>query len=152
MRTAQNLETLVARMRNVGDQLAPYNFPQADPKLEDDLNVIKTKEAVVDGYAVILHFSRSDYRTHYLETLQILGKNSPFLPFNVVFKIVRRFLGSHHLSLAEPIQDNRKIYCWTVCVDPRGVPIPMPQQDEAEECLFEGCKYKYIDPSHISFY
>ena len=60
-----SLDLIVEHMRNVGDQLIPYNFPQASPHLEDDLNKIKSRDVVVDGYNVILHFSKSDYDTHY---------------------------------------------------------------------------------------
>ena len=71
-------------MRNMGELLVPYNFPKADPRLENDLNVLKTVDCIVDGYSICLHFSKADYNSHYLETLQVLGKDIPFLPFCLI--------------------------------------------------------------------
>lgn len=146
------LDECVSRMRNVGDQLVPYNFPQADPKLEDDLNLVKTKELFVDGYQVVLHFSKADYKTHFIETVQILGKNSPFLPFNLVSKIARKFLGSSNLCLVEIFRENRKIYCWTVASDRSGKPIPHPNDTDADEIEHEGFKFQHIDSNQVNFY
>jgi len=147
----ETLDMIVARMRNVGEQLTPYNYPQADPKLEDDLNIIKTKEVVVDGYEVMMHFSRADYRTHISETVQILGKNTAFLPFCVVVKVARKFLGNHHLGLVEFLKDNRKIYCWTITLDHRGRPISSPAEQTVTQ-KYEGFEYSYMSSSQVRFY
>jgi hypothetical protein len=147
-----SLDELIERMRVVGEQLVPYNFPQADQSLENHLNPMKTKEVVIDGYTMVLHYSKACYGEHYMETLQIIGKNSPFLPFNLVAKLAKRFLGAHHLALIEVFRDNRKIYCWTAMVDERGCPIPPVYEIESHVCTFEGMKYNYMDPRQVNFY
>ena len=152
MDNPKNLEDTIIHMKTIGEQLVDYNFPRADPRLENELNILKTKEVMVDGYQVVLHFSKADYRSHYLETLQVLGKNTPFLPFNLVVKIARRFLGSSNLSLVELLRDNRKIYCWTVTLNRRGIPIASAHQHPAEICKFEDFHYAYMDPQHVNFY
>lgn len=148
------LDEIIEGMRELGDVLIPYNYPKAPPQmtLEDDLAIFKHKEAIVDGYPIILHYQKADYENHFLETLQIYGKNSPFLPFGLICKLAKRFLGKHHLSLVELFKDNRKIYIWSVCVDRRGRPIAAPYEIDTEECNFEGFNYLYMQPNQVNFY
>jgi hypothetical protein len=148
------LEQIIEHMRTLGDMLIPFNFPKSplSNTMEDDLAIFKQREAIIDGYPIIIHYQKSDYEKHLMETLQIYGKNSPFLPFNLICKLAKRFLGSHHLSLIEIFKDNRKIYIWSVCVDRRGRPIPSPYELETEECDFEGFNYLYMHPSQVNFY
>lgn len=148
------LEDIIDNMRALGDMLIPHNFPKAPLLMttEDDLSIFKQREAIIDGYPVLLHYQKSDYDAYLMETLQIYGKNSPFLPFSLICKLGKRFLGSHHLSLVEIFRDNRKIYIWSVCVDRRGRPIPVPWEPDTEECVFEGFNYLYMQPNQVNFY
>ena len=148
------LDDIIDEMRTMGDRLIPYNFPKAPPPTEpeDVLAIFKEREAVIDGYPIIIHYQKADYDKHLMETLQIYGKNSPFLPFSLICKLAKRFLGPHHLSLVELFKDNRKIYIWSVCVDHRGRPIPSPYEMDTEECEFEGFNYLYMQPNQVNFY
>ena len=74
------------------------------------------------------------------------------MPFGLICKLAKRFLGSHHLSLVELFKDNRKIYIWSVCVDRRGRPIQAPYEIDTEECNFEGFNYLYMQPNQVNFY
>lgn len=148
----KNLDDFVERMRNVGEQLVPYTVPMADARLEDELNFVKTKEVVIDGYELTINYGKSDQQSCYTESLQIIGKNSAFLPFNLVAKLARKFLGSHKLSLIEILKDNRKIYCWTVCTDRRGRPIDPPIEHQLHSCKHEGWEYAYMDPKQVKIY
>src|SRR5690348_1768102 len=103
---------VVENIKKFGEFLIPYNFPIATTEDEDAINIIKTKEVVIDGYNLIIHYNKAKYKDHYLTTLQILGRWSPFLPFSLVCKIGKKFLGDQHLSLVEIFVENRKIYCW----------------------------------------
>jgi len=148
-----NLEDIIENMRALGDLLVPYNYPKTLPTtMEDDLAIFKQREAVIDGYPIIIHYQKSDLDEYLMETVQIYGKNSPFLPFNLICKLGKKFLGPHHLSLVEIFKDNRKIYIWSVCVDDRGRPIPAPYEMETEECVFEGFNYLYMQPNQVNFY
>lgn len=147
-----NLEQIISEMRSMGDQLIPYNFPKIPLSTEDNLAFFKEREAVIDGYAIYLHYQKSDYESHFLETLQIYNKNSPFLPFSLICKLGKRFLGSKHLSLVEMFRDNRKIYCWSVCVDRNGHSIEFPYESEIEHCQFEGFDYLYLQPNQVNFF
>ena len=146
------IDEIMDQMRSMGELLVPYNFPKADPRLENDLNILKTVDCIVDGYSICLHFSKADYDAHYLETLQVLGKDIPFLPFCLIVKLARKFLGGHNLSLVELLKGNRKIYCWTLTVDRRGRPLPAIHEVESETCVYEGFEYSYLDPATVNFY
>ena len=144
------LDELIIEIKNLGDALIPYNFPKAHPNLENDLSVLKTNECIIDGYGVIIHYAKADYDDHYLESMQILGKNFPFLPFALVIKVARRFLGNDNLSLVELLKGGRKIYCWTLLSDKDGKTIISPE--ESEYCIFEGFEYRYMDSNSVNFY
>jgi hypothetical protein len=142
----------IREMKGFGHFLMPYNFPQVPAEEEEDVNFIKAREVVIDGYNLILHYSKADYGGHFLQTLQVLGKFTPFLPFCLVCKIGKRFLGDKHLSLVELFRDNRKIYCWTLVTNRAGKPIQGPYQNDEETCVYEGFEYRSVSPKQVNFY
>ena len=146
----KSLDDVMDQMKTVGDSLVPYNYPRNNPHLEDDIHLLKVAETSVDGYEIVIYFSRADYGSHFLETVQIFGKSIPFLPFSVVTKVARRYLGGHHLSLVELPGVNRKIYCWTICLDTRGRPIASPYDGKIEICDYEGFKYGHMQPDQVN--
>jgi len=148
----EKLDTIVEKMRSFGDFLVPYNFPRVPHEEEDAINCIKARDVHVDGYNLILHYSKAEYEHNYVESLKVLGKYSPFLPFILVCKIGKRFLGEEHLSLVEIFQGNRKIYCWSKVTDKDGKAVPSPHQTELERRIFEGFSYRLMNPSHVNFY
>jgi hypothetical protein len=148
----QSLEDIIEEMRSVGDLIIDHNFPKMPVLMEDDLIIFKQREVVIDGYSVTVNYQKSDYGDIFMETLQIYGTNSPFLPFNLICKLGKRFLGSHNLSLVELFKDNKKIYIWTVWVDEQGKPCDPPYEIETEECVFEGLQYSYMQPNQVDFY
>ncbi len=146
-----SLDEHVKAMRGLGEVLMPYNFPKVPAEEEDDINPIKTREVTVDGYTLIVHYSKAEYQQHYLETLQVLGKYTPFLPFSLVCKVGKRFLGSNHLSFVEIFKTN-KIYCWTVVKDKDDIAIPGPYNNDIESRIFEGFEYRVMDSKQVNFY
>jgi len=147
-----SLNQIIEEMKNVADILVPYNYPKHDPRLENDIAVLKTRVVEVDGYTVVLHFSRADYGSHFQETLQIFGEKSAFLPFCLVASLGKKFLGEHELYLVELLKDNRKIYCWTISLDKEGKPISPEVPMKAEDCSYDGFAYHYMYPSQVNFY
>ena len=148
----KNLSQHVFEMRRLGEVLVPYNFPKAPPTVEDDINILKIRELTVDGYDVCCHYSKSDQDGYFMESFQIFGKHFPFLPFSLVCKLARHFLGEHELSLIEIYRENRKIYCWTLAVDFDGCAIPSPYETEVEYCTYEGFNYCYMQPNQVDFH
>lgn len=146
------IEEILEKIKIVGNQLVPYNFPVVPPLvLENELNLIKQKEFVVDGYSVVLHFNRSDYTDHYLEILQVHAKYGTFLPFAVVAKLAKCVLGSHGLSLVEIFKDDRKVYCWSIVLDKSGRPVDVKIK-KSKVCVHEGLQYNLMNPKQVNFY
>ena len=147
------IQEAIDNIRNLSEYLIPLTYPQNSPQLEDDIAVLKTIDGIdVDGYSAVIYFNRADYDDYYLETLQVYGKYTPFLPFPVVVKLALHILGGHHLRFTEFYQDGRKMYCWTVCLDKAGRPIENPDEPETEPRSFEGFEYRYLSPEQINLY
>lgn len=139
-------------LRNLAMGLVPYNFPLGPVELEYYIAPLKRTEMDIDGYSVVVHFNRASYNDHYLESFQVYNKYAPFLPFCLVTKMARKALGSHHLSLVEFYQEDRKVYCWSVCLDTRGRPIASPMKERSDSRVFEGFHYAYMTPEQLNLY
>src|SRR5262249_8698545 len=133
-------------LKSFGLFLMPYSKPKTSQEDDDDINFMKSKEVMVDGYSLIIYYSKNEWPTHYMEILQITGKYTPFLPFSLVCKIGRKFLGEKHLSYVDFTQNDRKTYCWTAASDKSNNPIPAPYKKEAlsDDCIYEGLEYKCL--------
>jgi hypothetical protein len=147
-----NFDEKIEIMRGLAHQLVPYNFPLGPVELEYHIAPLKRCEAVVDGYSVVFHINRAMYNDHYLETFQVYNKYAPFLPFCLVTKLAKKVLGGNFLSLVEFYQDDRKIYCWSVCIDDRGRPISSPIKEKSKPRVFEGFEYMYMTPEQLNLY
>lgn len=153
LRKERKFDETVNNMKALAIMLKPHNYPQNPLALfDEDLEIFKEREAIVDGYCVVLHYQISDYEEYCLKTLQIYNKIGPFLPFNIVVKIAKKFLGSDQLSLVEVFKSHRKIYCWSVATDDGDHPIETPYISDAQSCAFEGFKYLYLTPAEVLFY
>ena len=147
----QYFDDIVNHMKSLAEYFIPYNFPKVPPKEEDEINILKFREAMVDGYNVILHYNKHNYGNHFFETFQVLGKEIPFLPFCLTCKLAKKFLGDDNLSLVEILKDNRKIYCWTVIKSFSGKSLKN-YKIKGENCIYEGLTYSYILPDKVNFY
>jgi len=149
----QVLDEIAKEMKSLGEVLVPFNYPKMPVGIwEDDLGIFKARQVTIDGYSLFLHYQKSDYDNYLIETLQIHNLKSPFLPFNLICKIGRRFLGSKNLSLIEIYKEHRKIYIWSLCSDRQGKSMPIPEQNNTESCEFEGLQYTYMHPQNIDFF
>lgn len=147
-----DLKLISKQMRRMSNILVPYTYPKNDPRLEDDISWMKTRSLDIDGYSVIISFNRADYEDYFLETFQIFGATTTFLPFHLVVKLAKIFLGTDKLSLVEIFKGYRKIYCWTVWLNKEGEPINAPNAKESETCEFEGLKYLYMSVDQFNLY
>ena len=152
MQTKIDLDQIVDEMKSLGEMLMPYNWPHGHPALENDIAILKTRELEVDGYAIAVYFNRSNYGSYFVETLQIYGEKFCFLPFCLVAKLGKKFLGDHELYLTELIRHNRKIYLWTVSLDLEGKPIPPRFEIQAENCVYDGFKYNYMKNTQLKLH
>lgn len=150
--TYEKLDDVIAGMKSFGEFLMPYNFPRVSPTDEDEVNGIKSRETTIDGFNLTLYYSKADWKEHYLEILQISGKYTPFLPFSLVCKIGKKFLGEKYLSYVDFTREGKKVYCWTVVLDRSGNPINGPYKADVENCIYEGFNYTMLNPSKVNFY
>lgn len=149
MFSIKSFDDVVKETKSFGELLMQYSLPKVSQEDDVDVGVLKAKEVNVDGYTIFLYYSKNDWPGWYLETLQITGKYTPFLPFALVCKIGKKFLGEKYLSYVDFIKNNRKTYCWTVATDKVHKPIPTPYKKESlsDDCVYEGLSYKCLNPS-----
>lgn len=136
-------------MRSMGDLLVPCTYPKVDFKTEQDVLTLKQRNIVVDGYEVLVCYSKADYGDYLLESFQLQGVYSPFLPFTIVCKLGRAFLGPDHLSYIEFYKTHRKVYCWTLkSRDGR----PEPPDQKTKPGSFEGFSYHVLQPGSVDLF
>ena len=151
-RREKPVDQIVKEMKSLGNWLIPYNFPQSPIETEDDISTLKIRETYVDGYSVFLHYCKAQYEDCYLLTFQVFGKYAPFLPFCLVCKLAKKFLGEHELSLVEIFREGRKLYCWTVILDFDNNPIPTPHRVPTKQCNYEGLHYSQMKSDMVHFF
>ncbi len=139
----------VKQIKDLGEILVDFNFPKTHPNVEDLIHPLKMGSLCVDGYDVGIHYSKADYDRFYLETLQVFGIYSPFVPFSLICKIGCMFLGNKYLSFIEISKEGKRVYCWTLNSDKSGNPIPDP--NDIKLCTYEGFNYGRIDPQQVKF-
>lgn len=138
----------VNEMKNMAVALMPYTFPAVALAVEKDTLILKQRTLTVDGYDILTVFSRSQYTDYVLETLQLQSVSCPFLPFGMVCKLGRAFLGDFNLSYVEFFKGSKKIYCWTLrSVDGRSL-VP----DPADKGEFEGFKFSLLQPGIVDLH
>lgn len=112
------LDQHVKEMINMAVKLLKY------PSDDEDISLFKQREIIVDGYFLVVYFSRYDYKQNgYLDVVSISGKYMPFLPISVLCKIAKKFLGDKELSFFDLLKDGRKFYSWTVLHKEDGTPV-----------------------------
>ncbi len=148
----KSFDTVITEMKSFGTFLMPFSQPKVSKEDDEEVSCLKLRETTIDGYSVAVHYSKNDYPTHYMEVVQITGKYSPFLPFSLVCKIGKKFLGDKFLSYVDYLRDDRKTYCWTFATDKSNNPIPAPYKKESisDDRVYEGLSYKCINPSQSS--
>jgi hypothetical protein len=148
----QEIDQIIDEMKTLGKALVEYSFPLATSEDEDSVSILKTREIVVDGYAVVVHYGRGKYEEYSLETFQCLGTRSPFLPFFVVTKLARLFLGEKQLCFVDVMHNGKKVYCWTLTSE-RDRQIPSAPSRRSRSVLeFEGFRFNYLDPESVNFF
>jgi len=146
-----NLDKCVKELKAIGKYLIPYTFPMASLEFEKDIKILKQTEVTIDGYDVILSYSKADYEDSFSEILQIQPQYYPFLPFNLLCKIAVRFLGDKNLSLIEVIKDKKKLYCWILQTD-KFDGSPIEPESKSSVKIYQNMKYYSINPDEVNFY
>jgi hypothetical protein len=144
------IENTVEQIKSMGEFLIDYTFPEISYEAELLTIPLRDNEIIFDGYEIRCSYNKSRHDDHYLETLQIIGKDFPFLPFNLVCNLAKVFLGEAHLSFIDLLKDGRKIYIWTCRRDFKDKKIP-PKEEDVEEANYEGFHYHILKKEAINF-
>lgn len=145
----KSLSQHVEEMGRIGDMLIPYTYPNVEFDEEYVVLPLKCKTITVDGYDLAINYSKSDYKKYMTVSLQIQSVYTPFLPFSLVCKIARAFLGSEHLSYIDFIKNNKKIYCWTVRLK-NGTPVAI--SNKSKPTIYEGFAYSVLKHGSVNLY
>lgn len=139
----------VKHMKSMAEILIPFTFPLVDFKTEQEILLLKQKNITVDGYELLVCYSKADYSNYFLESIQIQSYFSPFLPFFMVCKIGRAFLGSENLSYIEFFRNNKKVYCWTLKSKDGNLLEP---ENGAKQAIYEGFEYSIMQPGAVDLF
>lgn len=142
-RQGKHIDEHIDEMRAIANRLVEYSYPKVSRRSEFDVDVLKQRQIVVDGYDLLVHFGKADYGKCHVEALEVVGVYIPFLPMYMVCKVAAKFLGGHELKYAESFKKGRKVYIWTVALDNRGRPIPLTNP-ELEKATYEDFGYSYV--------
>ena len=154
----------VSEMKALANQLIPYSFPIGSAEDEETISWMKQREITIDGYDVIVYFNKCQYEDVLMENLQVFGKYFSFLPFTLVCKVARKYVGERELSFVEVLhnrrsseesvmdQYTRKIYIWTVYYNLDGEPIPNPYIKKGTDSSYDGLRFSHVDRQRISFF
>jgi hypothetical protein len=146
-----NLDATIKRMKKLAKNFIHLTFPCSNGD-DQDLVLLKSAEVLVDGYTIIIFYSISDYKDHLVKTFQIYPKNHSFLPFHIVCKMAKKFLGDKHVSLLEMFNNNKKLYCWSVVTNLDEEPIENPYSTNSEKREFEKFNFSIMYPEEVNFF
>jgi hypothetical protein len=135
----------VREMKGLAKSLHPYTPPR-HPK-DDDISWLKTREVIVDGIPMVVHYSESDHGDIIPAVLTIGCKNAPFIPFAVVCKVARMFLGTENLTLFEYTKGGSKIYSWMVLLN-KGIPVGNHHTDKADKESYNGFDFFRVETNN----
>jgi hypothetical protein len=133
-----NLDSLIEDFKRVGDTLSSYQLS------DNDEEVLKTNVLEIDGYSIILKFNRIDHGPFYSENLKLKAEFGSYLPFHLVAKLGKKFLGKHQLMLIESFENDNKVYEWKIALDKDGRPAPVRIHNYYEECVYDDLNYIYF--------
>lgn len=139
----------VDQMKSMADMLISCTFPVVDFAIEQDVILLKQRTIVVDGYQVLAVLSKARYENYFLESVQIESTAGPFLPFVVICKLGRAFLGPFNLSYIEFFKTNKKIYCWTIRTQDGRSLVPDVENEIGD---FEGFKFTILQPGTVDLF
>ncbi len=140
----------VANLKVMAKRLVHLTYPKVNFSEEQEILLLKQRQLTIDGYDVIACYSEADYDKYLLRSLQIQSAQcGPFLPFNIVCKLGRIFLGTDNLSYIEFFRNNRKVYCWTVKCQGENV---IPPGVKTKPCTYEGFNFGILHPGSVDLF
>lgn len=139
----------IASMQRMADLLMRYTVPKITQQEEIETLPMKHRFFAVDGYELGLTYSKGDFDAYISYKLQIQSVNTPFLPFALVCKVGKLFLGDKNLYFADFLKNNKKVYCWLKYMH-KDNPLILTQNITPAE--YEGFKYNILNPGSLNLY
>jgi hypothetical protein len=136
----EKLDDQIDPMKKMAIMLVPYSHPHVR---DDDVCFLKQREIIVDGYSIILQFSRADYNGMYVDLVSVSGKYMPFLPIGLLCKIGQKFLGDKELTFTEILRNGKKAYNWMQMCKRDGTPISNQMLNDGVEDSFNGFEFTH---------
>jgi len=138
-------EVMVREMKGLAGVLQPFTPPRHPA--DSDISWLKQREMIIDGYPFIAHYSEADYGDVLMQVLTIGCKFAPFVPFNIVCKAVKLFMGDRdNLTLFEYTGEGRKLYSWMLA-SRDGKPVDDFQMANSEKDNYNGFNFYRADTS-----
>jgi hypothetical protein len=138
------LEKHIKEMHDASAALMEYSWPVVSMDDEKQIICLKERDLYVDGYGICVVLSKNDHQAHYMQTLQIYASFGAFLPFSLVCKVAERFLGSLGLYYVSIIQNDRKVYIWTVCFNKNNQSIEDKSYGAVRQDEYNGLKFHRV--------
>ena len=70
---ARNLQTIARDLKSVSNLIVNFTFPKISSSEESDFDFLRTATICVDGSLVNIYYTKSDYNTHFFETVPWLS-------------------------------------------------------------------------------
>ena len=152
MAEKHKIDEVISQMHALAEHLIPFSYPVVDYSEEQDVLILKQRTIVVDGYDVVICLSRAKYEEegHYLTTLQIQSVNFLFLPFYLVGKLGKLFLGEEHIYYVDFFKGFSKVYCWVVQDNFDGERAALESVNN--RISFEDFEFNLIDKRSVNLY
>lgn len=136
----KSLDEHIEEMHNLAETLVSHTYPLAPYTDSCIVNLLKQRVIYVDGFEVCVFLSREDHGDRYVERLEVMSAEFPFLPMYLACKIAVLYLGGHGLRHYDVIKNGRKTYVWSVDLDKKGRPLT----HRANLSSYEGFSYEEI--------
>ena len=144
-----DLKTTVKQMKSMARLLIPHTFPKVPFEHEQEVSVLKQRTLTVDGYEIVVCYSEALYPDYVLKSIQIQSYYTPFLPFVLVCKLGKVFLGTNNLSYIEFFRNNRKVYCWTIKTRNGRL---LPPDKKTKPGNYEGFEFRILHPGSVDLF
>ncbi len=139
----KTIDQHISEIKAVSEQLIEFSYPSVPTEQEKDIICLKQRQIFADGYLVNLHYNKSDYKAHFVETFQVYPEYNSYLPFILVCKLAKKTLGTEGLYYLSVVKYGIKIYIWSLQKNKEGVVIPDINYKDSDLKKDEFCGLKF---------
>ncbi len=146
----ENFFKLTKQLKDISRTLINYSYPKVSVEEELEILPLKQMYIVIDGYNIFLTYSVSEQSKYIIECIQMYAAGCAiFIPFNIVCKIAKAFLGNNNLTYIEALRDDKKIYCWSIKRDK--IKGKIIEVNNGKLMDYEGLEFNVLDTETFKF-